>query len=157
MATNFDNNAIATGGGIKPSTKDTPTRIGERIETLSEMANIPNPYVGMIIYVMDEGKRYEVLSIKDVQQGLSKVSRIDQSRELPYADKEYVDEAIANAQLSGGNGGSVNLEGYAKTADIPTKLSQLENDCNFLTEVPGLLTDEEVDDVLTNVFGYTSL
>ena len=82
MSTDFNNNAIATTGGIKPTTKDTPTRIGERIETLEDIATVPNPYVGMIIYVVDEMKRYEVLSIKDVQQGLSNVSRVDQYREL---------------------------------------------------------------------------
>ena len=144
MATDFNNNAISTGGGIKPSTKDTPTRIGERIETLSDITSVPNPWIGMIIYVLDTGKRYEVLSLKEVQQGLSKVSRVDQYKEV--VDKEYVDDAIANAQLSGGNGGSVNLEGYAKTEDIPTKLSELENDSNFLTSVPSeYITETELN------------
>lgn len=149
MATNFDNNAIATGGGIKPSTKDTPTRIGERIETLSEITNIPNPYVGMIIYVIDEGRRYEVQSIKEVQQGLSKVSKVDQFRELPYASKEYVHEAIANSQL---NGGSVDLEGYAKIENIPTKVSELENDSNFISAVP----DEYVTETELNEKKYAT-
>ena len=50
-----------------------------------------------------------------------------------YATKNYVTDAINNASLGGSD---VNLDGYAKLTDIPTKTSQLENDSSFLTEVP---------------------
>jgi lysophospholipase L1-like esterase len=111
---------------------------------LDDILTVPNPWVGMIIYVIDTRKRYEVLSIHDVQQGLGKVSRIDQYRELPYANKEYVDDAIANAQINSGNGESVNLEAYAKKDDIPTKLSELENDTSYVNE-------KYVTDAISNV------
>lgn len=151
MATDFNTNAIASGGGFKPSSKDTPIDVRSRVNTETDILEVPNPYVGMIIYVIDTGKRFEVLSINDVQQGLGKVSRIDQYRELPYADKEYVDKAIANAQLNSGNGESVNLEGYAKTSDIPTKVSQLENDNDFVTEAE---MQQYVTENVTNVDAY---
>ena len=52
------------------------------------------------------------------------------------ATKEYVDEAILNAQL-GGEGGTIDLSNYAKKSDIPsvpTKVSELQNDKGYLTE-----------------------
>ena len=81
MVTNFDNNALSSSGGFKPSTKDTPIDIRSRVATETDILEIPNPYVGMIVYVQDTGKRFEVLSIKDVQSGLSKVSRVNEYKE----------------------------------------------------------------------------
>ena len=126
MATNFDNNALSSSGGFKPSTKDTPIDIRSRVATERDILDIPNPYVGMIIYVQDTGKRFEVLSIKDIQSGLSKVSRVDTYKEFavggsqevdlgPYATTEYVDGEIDNL-------------------NIPEKLSDLNNDMNYATE-----------------------
>ena len=61
-----------------------------------------------------------------------------------YATIKYVDEQINNAQLGGGD---VNLDGYAKLTDIPTKTSQLANDNNFLTSVPSeYITETELNE-----------
>lgn len=48
-----------------------------------------------------------------------------------YATEDYVKNKIAEASLSGGN---VDLSGYATKEEIPTKVSQLENDSGYLTE-----------------------
>ena len=50
------------------------------------------------------------------------------------ATETFVTTKIAEAELSGGNGGSVDLSGYATKDEIPTKTSQLTNDSGFLTE-----------------------
>ena len=42
------------------------------------------------------------------------------------------------------------LDGYAKTTDIPTKISQLENDSNYLSSIP----EEYVTDTELNAKGY---
>ena len=47
-----------------------------------------------------------------------------------YATQEYVKNKIAEASLSGGE---VDLSGYATKEELPTKISQLENDKNYLT------------------------
>ena len=67
------------------------------------------------------------------------------------ASEDYVDEAIAQAKLSG----TVDLTGYATkeelnakadTDDIPTKTSQLTNDSNFLTSIPSqYITETELN------------
>ena len=64
-----------------------------------------------------------------------------------YATKNYVTDAINNASLGGSD---VNLDGYAKLTDIPTKTSELENDSNFLTEVP----TEYITETELNAKGY---
>ena len=61
-----------------------------------------------------------------------------------YATEDYVDEAIKNLDI---NQEDIDLTGYAKTEDIPTKTSQLTNDSGFLTSIPSeYITDEELDD-----------
>ena len=77
-----------------------------------------------------------------------------------YATENYVKNAIANVQLNGGTGtGSIDLSGYATrdelnakadVSDIPTKVSELENDSRFLTSVPS----EYVTETELNSKGY---
>ena len=42
-------------------------------------------------------------------------------------------EEFAEQLGGGGSGGNVDLSGYAKTEDIPTKLSEMENDSGYQT------------------------
>ena len=107
MTTNFDNNALSSSGGFKPSTKDTPIDIRSRVVTETDILEIPNPYVGMIIYVQDTGKRFEVLSIKDVQSGLSKVSRVDTYKEFMTGGSQEVDLSGLVAKNEIGNASQI--------------------------------------------------
>ena len=75
-----------------------------------------------------------------------------------YATENYVTNAIANAQLGGGDT-DIDLSGYATkdelnakadVDDIPTKTSQLTNDSNFLTSIPS----EYVTETELNQKGY---
>lgn len=59
-----------------------------------------------------------------------------------YADKTYVTQAVSNVK--------VDLSGYAKTSDIPTKVSQLTNDEGYLSSVPS----EYVTETELNSKGY---
>lgn len=92
MSTDFNVNALTSSGGFKPTTKDTPIDVRSRVATESDIQNIPNPYVGMLVYVLDSGKRFEVLSLKEVTSGLNKISKVDQYKEF--------------AVSAGGNGGA---------------------------------------------------
>lgn len=68
-----------------------------------------------------------------------------------YATKDYVDEEIGNAlaEFDFSNTDYVTkeeLETKADVEDIPTRVSQLENDSNFLTSVPiEYVTDSELE------------
>lgn len=61
-----------------------------------------------------------------------------------YATEEFVTNKIAEAELGGED---VDLSGYAQKSDIPTKVSQLENDKGYLTEhqdISGKLNTSEL-------------
>ena len=68
MATDFSNGVI-TSNGFLISKTNTPTRIGEIIESLSEIESIPNPVVNMKIWVKDEQCEYRVLTLKSKSIG----------------------------------------------------------------------------------------
>lgn len=86
MATDFNVNALTSSGGFKPTTKDTPIDIRSRVATETDIQDIPNPYIGMLIYVLDTGKRFEVLSLKEVTSGMTKVSKVDQYKEFGISE-----------------------------------------------------------------------
>lgn len=50
-----------------------------------------------------------------------------------YATEEFVKNRIAEAELGGEE---VDLSGYAQKSELPTKVSQLQNDKGYLTAVP---------------------
>lgn len=84
MATDFNKDSIIMSGGIVPSVVDTPLDVRTRINTLDDIFSIPVPYVGMLVYVKDTGKRYEVLTLKDKKVGfkVTKNAMVDTYREV---------------------------------------------------------------------------
>ena len=92
MATDFTygGTTIVTSGAIRPSEKNTPTDARCRVATKADMANIPLPAVGLIVYVEDEGKFYVVKGLKANEAG----------RENMQVDMAQV------VELAGGSGGS---------------------------------------------------
>ena len=66
MATDFTYNGktIVTSGAIRPSTKNTPTDARARVATKADIADIPLPAVGLLVYVEDEGKFYTIKGLK---------------------------------------------------------------------------------------------
>ncbi len=90
MATDFKKNSVNMAGGISPTTTDTPGDIRTRVETEADIASIPKPFVGMLIYVKDTQKRFEVLSLKDSRVGLSviKDGAVNEYREVSFATDE---------------------------------------------------------------------
>lgn len=64
--------AIIAADGFKISKTNTPTREGERIATLADITNrekVPNPFVGMLIFVEDEQAHYTVLELGPAEIG----------------------------------------------------------------------------------------
>lgn len=65
-----------------------------------------------------------------------------------YATEEFVERKISEAEL-GGEG--ADLSAYALKSELPTKVSQLENDKRYLTEhqdISGLLLRTELDNAI---------
>ena len=75
---------------------NTPTRKGERISTLSKMAEIETPSVGMKVFVEDEAKEYIILSLKNkIIDGVDVPNaQVDKYKALTWEDDfcEFVDD-----------------------------------------------------------------
>ena len=84
MATDFTTDVTKFPGALAPNATDTPIDIRTRVETEADIMSIPKPYIGMVVYVKDTGKRYEVLTLKDKKQGIKVVKNavVDTYREL---------------------------------------------------------------------------
>lgn len=83
MATNFDD-AILSSNGFSPTKVDTPLDKRSRIESISEVPNIPNPYVGIIFYVSSEDKYYRVKSLKSKVVGGITVQNAQVNEYVPF-------------------------------------------------------------------------
>ena len=69
MATNF-NNGIVASDGFKISVKNMPMDVRTRIESINEVESIPNPFIGMMFYVIDEDRFYVVKTLKPKKIGV---------------------------------------------------------------------------------------
>ena len=120
MTTDFGYNGktINSNGGFKPSGKNTPIDVRTRVNTFADIESIPNPYVGMIITVLQDETNsnkmtdYKVLSLKANSLGIVN-SVVDQVQ-------RYVD------YLGASSGGSVS-QGYATTAYVDNIIEDLNS------------------------------
>ena len=115
LGTPSDRDSIALSAPFKMQTKiDSPLDIRTVVNTESDIMNIEYPYVGMIVYVRDTGKRYEILTLADKQVGLASIKNtvVGTYRKLDYATTAYVDEAVANS------GGAIDTSNLVTTDDI---------------------------------------
>ena len=71
MATDFTTRVTTFPGSLIPSSANTPLDVRTVVETEVDIMSIPKPYIGMLIYVKDVGKRFEVLTLKDVKKGMT--------------------------------------------------------------------------------------
>ena len=127
MATEFNKDVIITGGGIQPSTIDTPSDIRTRVNTIEDIKSIPLPCVGMIVYVIDEDEFYKIKSLKSKAVGPLEVpnAMVDQFEKLHrgLASEEYVQDAIKNIQV----GEDVDLSDYAKVSYVDEQIANIEH------------------------------
>ena len=70
MSTDFNTNNIQIEGSLRPIIANTPLDIRSVVETEADILSIPVPYIGMVVYVKDTGKRFEVLTLKDKKVGM---------------------------------------------------------------------------------------
>ena len=65
------NNKIISSGGFVPSSTDTPLDVRTRVQSVDDIYNIDLPYVGMIVYVIDENKYYKIKTLKAKEAGIA--------------------------------------------------------------------------------------
>ena len=178
MATDFSYNekTVNSGGPIKPSGINQPLDPRTEVKLYADIKLIPNPYIGMIITVLEDETNsnkmtdYKVLSLKSDDLGVanSVVDRVQR-----YV--EYLGVSTGGSSSSGTGGAgltaeqeeqlnkipeietSINninesLNNKANTSDIPTNTSELYNDSGFLTSIPSeYVTETEMNEAIANV------
>ena len=178
MTTDFSygNKAIDSSGPIKPSGKNQPLDPRTEVKIYADIETIPNPYVGMIITVLEDETNqnkmtdYKVLSLKANALGIanSVVDRVQR-----YVEYLGVSTGGSSSSGTGGTGltseqeeqlnkipemeASINninesLNTKANTSDIPTNTSELYNDSGFLTSIPSeYITETEMNEAIANI------
>ena len=129
----YGNSTINSSGGFIPTKKNAPTNPREVVDTYADIANIPNPYVGLTVTVKaDETNNnkmtdYKVISLKSNNLGIAdmlidQVQRMDEYlgvlKEIPaeYVTETEMNEAIANVS----SGGSLTSDQLVTLNKVPT-------------------------------------
>ena len=156
MATDFtyNNTTIITKGGIRPITSDTPADVRTRVETEADIADIPLPYLGMIIFIKDVAKYVKVTGLKSKKVGLNTIENaaVDTYEALipevdltDYATNDSVDSKIAGIQSTPGpqgeqgpkgDKGDPGADGQTPNITIGT-VTTLEAGINATAEITG--------------------
>ena len=89
---------VIVSGSIIPSINNAPLDARSRINTIAEVASIQSPFIGMIFYVMDEGKFYVVKSLKSTQLGsmVLENAAVDRYEELINIDIDNIEMEMTN-------------------------------------------------------------
>ena len=155
---NYENTTIQSGGGFKPSKKNAPVDIRTVVDTYTDIASIPNPYIGLTVTVKsdetNDGKMtdYKVISLKANGLGVpnmlvNEVKRMNEYLEVSSSGNssgdlsDYVTETELNTSLSN----KVDkVSGYSLVSD--TEIARLANVDNYDdTELMNLIPDKTSD------------
>ena len=114
MATNF-NNGIVTSDGFKISIKNMPMDVRTRIESINEVESIPNPFIGMIFYVIDEDRFYVVKTLKSKTIGVMIITNAIVDKYEPLnkglVTVDELQEELRNIELLEGPQGPAGADG----------------------------------------------
>ena len=120
MATDFSYNGkqIVSSGPFKPSGKDMPVDARAVVKLYADIANIPNPHVGLKITVKSDETNnnkmtdYIVKSLKANSMG---------------AANSAVDEVVRYVDYLGVSSGGSTSQGYATTAYVDNKIGDINS------------------------------
>jgi hypothetical protein len=100
MATDFNKNTIVTSGGMRPSSADTPGDTRGRINLLADIYDIPMPYVGMIVYCLEDDCYYKITKLKPKKVGPVSVPDSLVDKYEKYDLKDIVVNGVETEEIS---------------------------------------------------------
>jgi hypothetical protein len=116
--------SIILSDGVKISKRNTPTREGEVIQSVKDMVSIPNPYVGMRVFVLNEGVSYEVKSLR---------SKVINGKLIENAEVDIYELAIPSEVISSLLRDKI---GYVRDVDGMRQFFADENSASLYDENP---------------------
>lgn len=127
---------IKISGPLIPSTTDTPVEKGTRISTLSDIVNIELPYLGMLVYCLEDGKYYKITGLKSKMIG---------GIEIPNSLVDTYEEFKSGTDIPGASTESDGL----MTKEQVAALNKATKDINTLstTKADQTEVDKKVDKV----------
>lgn len=100
MATDFNKNSIVTSGGMRPSSADTPGDTRGRINLLADIYDIPMPYIGMIVYCLEDDCYYKITKLKPKKVGPVTVPDSLVDKYEKYDLKDIVVNGVETEEIS---------------------------------------------------------
>ena len=172
MATDFTygKKQILSSGPFRPSGKDMPNDARTRVEVFADIASIPTPFVGMKITVLaDETNNYKMTDyiVKSLKANSAGIANMLIDEVVRYVD--YLGVSSSGGGTGAGTGAGLTTEQtqqlqtayehsqsmHVQVSDIPTKVSELENDSSFVT-TSELNTKANVSDIPTKTSQLTN-
>ena len=113
--------SIEVGTSLIPGTANTPLDARCRVTAISDIPNIANPFLGMEIFCIANGKTYKVISLKSKMIGSMSVANgaVDEYEEIPDATALAALEKRVE-DLEGGSGGTAGEEGEGTNSSPET-------------------------------------
>lgn len=109
-------NKIISNGGFIPSSTDTPIDLRIRVQSIDDIYDIELPYIGMIVYVIDEDKYYKIKTLKAKKVGLASVENalVDTFEEF------FINSSNGNTDIT----------------MLQQEIAELKSTINELTQIP---------------------
>ena len=125
--------SIVVSGGLKPSTADTPLDLRTRCNTLADIANGENPFVGMVIYCKATGKLYLVKTLTETKVGVITTYKIGEYEALPdVSDISELSDRLTALESARNDPAEIIIDIAGLTADNRASLIvELCPDANF--------------------------
>lgn len=102
MATDFNKNTIQSTGGFVPVSTNTPLDRRTVVATEADIMSIPNAFIGMVVYVEDTKKRFEITALKPKKSGFATIPNAlvdayieyNPIKDMGYASEQFVADSI---------------------------------------------------------------
>lgn len=109
-------NKIISSGGFVPSSTDTPIDLRIRVQSIDDIYDIELPYVGMIVYVIDEDKYYKIKTLKAKEVGITLIENalVDTFEEF------FINSSNGNTDIT----------------MLQQEIAELKSTINELTQIP---------------------
>jgi hypothetical protein len=126
-------NNVLINGSIAMRTVNTPTRVGQRVSTESDIVNINTPFIGMIIYIEDQDSFVYVKSLKNDDSGIFEIENALINEYAPFVGGSI--KGVQDITVSGDNIIVTYSNGSSKSLQLSTNSGAIINGGTYTSEI----------------------